>query len=213
MLSLYFLTKRRDQLEMNRKDVDMEIGEEISIDESDYVKDINSCDQNNIENNSESYDWTENELKHKYNKTLIRLISRDPNWLYTYWEVTEPNYYQNQPVLRLFAEDEEKYYDIEINNDINDWYLSQVKPKQRYQVAIGYKKDGIFHSLSRSKTVITPTDRPSDNLDQKWMYIKELSEYTYRIDINSTLSLMESLKKRKEKEKVNVSSFSFNQEQ
>jgi len=211
ILSLYFLIMRRREKEnmgnIDDTEIDMEMSQELGIEE------IPESVQNyhkKYQPQNEDYNWTENELKYKYNKTLIRLVSRDPSWLYAYWEVTEPEFYQNNPVLRLINENKAEFYDINIDHQIDNWYISGVKPKQNYKVAIGYEKEGTFYSLCESKTVYTPTDRPSDNLDEKWLYIKELSRYQYRIDINSTLSLVESLEKRKEKEKLNVSSPPFN---
>ncbi|MFW5976608.1 MAG: DUF4912 domain-containing protein [Bacillota bacterium] len=191
----------------NESSYDTEFSEELNID-----IDTESIPAENEEKNVEekSYEWKNNELKYKYNKTLVRLISRDPNWLYAYWEVTEPEFYENKPVLRLIVENEKKYYDIDINHEIDNWYIDQVKPKNKYKVALGYKKNDKFIPLTYSNSIITPPDKPSDNLDERWMYIQELDKYVYKIDINSSLSLMESLKRRKEKEELNISSYPFN---
>ena len=211
LLSLYFLIMRRRENEnmgnVDDAEIDMEMSQEIGIDEiPETVQDYHK----RYEHPDEDYNWTENELKYKYNKTLIRLISRDPNWLYAYWEVKESEFYQNKPVLRLFYENKNTYYDIEIDHESDNWYISHVKPEQKYRIAIGYMKNDNFHSLCESNSIYTPADRPSDNLDQKWMYIEELSEYQYRIEINSTISMMKSLKDRKEKEKSQISSPPFN---
>ncbi len=212
LLSLYFLfMKRRENEQMGggNSEIDMEFGEEIGIDKQPDTENYLGED-GKFEKQSLEYDWRENELKYKYNKTLIRLISRDPNWLYAYWEVKESEFYQNKPVLRLFYENKNTYYDIEIDHESDNWYISHVKPEQKYRIAIGYMKNDNFHSLCESNSIYTPADRPSDNLDQKWMYIEELSEYQYRIEINSTISMMKSLKDRKEKEKSQISSPPFN---
>ncbi|MFW6006687.1 MAG: DUF4912 domain-containing protein [Bacillota bacterium] len=189
---------------------DTEFSEELGVDKSELTIEEKNNEKKE-EEGEESYQWKYNELKYKYNKTLIRLVSRDPNRLYAYWEVTEPEFYQHHPVLRLYAENEKKHYDIDIYHEAESWYISQVKPQSEYKVAIGYKKDGTFYTLSQSNTIRTPSDRPSDNLDEKWMYIQELEKYTYRIEINSTLSLIESMEKRKEKEHLNISSYPFNE--
>ncbi len=207
LLSLYLISLRRENTMEERKlqpdKTDFEAGEELGIE-------INEKDETEKEFKMQDYSWEENELKHKYNKTMIRLIVRDPNWLFSYWEVTNPEYYENQPVLRLFAQSTDEVHDIEIRHNVDNWYISNVKPKNRYKVAIGFKKDGIFHPLCYSNTVNTPSSQPSNIIDEKWMSIEELSKYTYRIEINSSLSLLKSLKKRREnEEEINVDSFSF----
>lgn len=203
-LSIYFLTIRREETMKNKKprlnSLDMEVGEEFNIEN---IK--------TTEKKIQDYNWENEELKNKYNKTIVRLITRDPNRLYTYWEITTPEYYHNQPILRVFNENEDNFFDIIVNHEADDWYITNIKPNKNYKVAIGYKKNDFFYPLAYSRSVKTPADRPSDIIDEKWMTIEELSEYSYRIDINSTLSLLKSLKKRREKEERNIDSFSFNQ--
>ncbi len=201
-LTIYYKFMRSEK-NMEKKKPDMEFSEEIGINSNMYKT---------VEEDSESidpanYNWEEQELKNKYNKNLIRLMVKDPGWLYTYWEITNPEFYENKAILRLFLEDENKYYDISISHQATDWYICHVKPDSPFKVAIGYLKDGIFKPLCFSRTVTTPRNKPSDNLDLKWLYIEELSRYSYRIDINSTLSLIKSLEKRRQKE--NISSLSL----
>jgi len=150
-----------------------------------------------------------NNLQYRYDKTLVRLFSRDPNNLFAYWEITHPEYYQNQPILRLFNESNNNSRDIKISHHTDNWYITKVKEKNKYKVAVGYKKNNIFYPLCYSNTINTPPSAPSEIIDEKWMSIKELSEYTYRIDINSTLSLIKSLKKRKKKEELKAGSLTY----
>ncbi|MFW5985923.1 MAG: DUF4912 domain-containing protein [Halanaerobiales bacterium] len=152
--------------------------------------------------------WREKELIFKYNKTFIRLMNRDPNRLFTYWEVNNPVFYQQQPLLRLFSEKEGIHFDIEINHNSDNWYIAPVKGSHTYRIAIGYLQNGIFHPLSYSNRVNTPSDRPSEILDQKWMSIEDLTA-CYYLEINATLGYIKSLEKRKREEGLNIDSYSF----
>ncbi|MFW5999236.1 MAG: DUF4912 domain-containing protein [Halanaerobiaceae bacterium] len=153
----------------------------------------------------------EGKLPFRYDKTLIRLVSRDPSTLYAYWEVNQDIYYHSKPLLRIFCEEKRSYFDIEINYNTIDWYINGVEPGKTYRASIGYIRNGKFHELASSRTVSTPPGSPSDIIDERWMTIEELSRYTYLIDINNTLSLMKSLEKRRERER-NVDSFMLQQD-
>ncbi|MFW5985069.1 MAG: DUF4912 domain-containing protein [Halanaerobiaceae bacterium] len=159
-----------------------------------------------------NYEWKENELKNKYDKTYIRLMVRDPGWLYTYWEINIQEYYENKPLLRIIMVDENQHFDQEISHEADEWYISRVKPQRLYKIKIGYEKQGVFYPLASSDLVKTPPNRPSDNLDQSWMYIEELSRYNYRIEVNSTLSIMKSIEDRKKRAEQNISSLQLQED-
>ena len=204
-LSIYLLTIRRENTMERQK---------LQTDSSDYEVSeepgITGIKSSTVQiKKEEKYNWGKKELKYKYNKTFVRLFSRDSNNLFAYWEITEPEYYQNQPVLRLFNESNNNFRDIDISHHTDNWYITRVKEKNKYKVAIGYKKDNIFYPLCYSNTVNTPPCGPSEIIDEKWMSIEELSKYTYRIDINSTLSLIKSLQKRKRKEELKAGSLTY----
>lgn len=58
-------------------------------------------------------------LKDKYDKEYIRLFSRDPEYLFTYWEVNNKLYYENDPYLCLYQIDENTPVDIKINHMVS----------------------------------------------------------------------------------------------
>ncbi len=203
-LSIYLiLTRRENSMEskMQVDKTDFEVSEEPGITGLSSGDSFIETKKTEIENNEI---WN-----NRYNKTIVRLLVRDPHNLFAYWEIIQPEYYQYQPLLRLFNVNDNSFIDIEISHHSDNWYLTDVKENNKYKIAIGYKKDNIFYPLCYSDTVNTPSARPSDIIDEKWMSIKELSKYTYRIEINSTLSLIKSLKKRKKKEELMAGSLMF----
>lgn len=205
-LSLYLMYLRRERKMQTEKPA-------LAAPDLEFAEELGFSGDNIIENKEEPALPRESngELPDHYQQTMIRVFNRDPNWLYAYWEVKTPDFYQNQPCLRIFSLVEDNYRDLLINHQSDNWYISGIRATSQYRVAIGYKKEGIFYPITYSNTITTPADRPSDIIDERWMTIEELSAYSYRMEINSTLSFLKSLKKRKEKEERNLDSFSFQQ--
>ena len=185
---------------------EMEAGEELGIDPGKILKTETSDRVSGNKTEEHYYSKQQPELPEYYDKTFIRLLVRDPGWLYTYWEVNNNKFYENKAVLRLYTGNGENYQDIKISPEAREWFISGVKPREKYRLEIGFIENGIFQPLASSRTVFTPANRPSDNLDQAWLYIEELSRFSYRLDINATLSIMKSIKRRKQKAQKNVSS-------
>ena len=210
VLTFYYMSLRREQ-EVPHQQQEMEAGEELAVDSS-LIKEEASGNPPSQETKSPNMheDFPQGKqqpvLPEKYEKTFVRLLVRDPGWLYTYWEVNNKAFHENRSVLRLFIGDQNSYQDINISSQTREWFISGVKPREKYRIEIGFYKNGIFHPLASSRTVTTPTNRPSDNLDQAWMYIEELSRYSYRIDINATLSIIKNIEDRKKKAQQNISS-------
>jgi len=132
------------KLPLNINKTDMEAGEDIGIDEK-----KTGVDQAEMH---EEY-----RLKERYNQDFIRLMVRDPAYLFAYWEINQEPFYQNSPYLRLSNETENSFDDIEINHYTSNWYLHS-RANTRYSLAIGYKKDGVFYSLAVSDSIKTPLE-------------------------------------------------------
>src|SRR5690554_1460629 len=92
ILILYYRTfstiKKKDDRKMNINKMDFEIGREIDINSQEIQKSEKKRIGEGIKKTTERY-----ELKNRYNKTFIRLFARDPNWLYSYWEVDNEEFY------------------------------------------------------------------------------------------------------------------------
>jgi hypothetical protein len=209
----YLLTVKKDQSKYKKKAplnyTDYEFAENLSPEKKVGIeKDENKNTFKEEELKRREEFVNKIELKEKYDITMIRLLVRDPNNLYAYWEVNKEDYYHNKPCLRLFSENEEKYYDIQINHQSDNWYISPVKANHNYKLAIGYKKDNIFFPLAYSNSITTPAEGPSEIIDEEWMTIEELKKYTYKINYN-TLSLIKSLEKRKREREINADSLSI----
>jgi len=228
-LIIYYRTLNKDRknqdyhLPFKKIRTDYEAGEENGVDKrtmlgenaeanskeetpssSANIHDAEETDQNKINNKKDQEEYL---LKNKYGRDHIRLFNRDSNYLFTYWEINQEEYYNNTPYLRLHNEENESYTDLEINHYSDQWYLES-QPDKEYRVSIGYKKDGEFFPLQTSKKTRTPLDRPSDIIDEHWMSIEELSRYSYKVEMGS-LSIIKSIEGRKIQEELEADSLTL----
>ncbi len=152
----------------------------------------------------QKWEYTE-ELPQRYGENKIVLLGRDPWWLYTYWEVCEEttkalqeehgtNFTEGRCVLRVYnitgvesflGDNANEYYEIEIGNKANSWYIEVPESGHSWCVDVGFcLKDGTFICIARSNIVQTPLGRPSDIYDEEWMIPEELFQ---RLFGNSTI--------------------------
>jgi len=126
-------------------------------------------------------------------ENYIRLFSRDPEYLFTYWQINKELFFNHTFYLRLHNLSDDEYTDIEIKEAAGNWYL-KVKPDRIYKVSIGYfNKDGFFPAAS-SIAVRTPPDRPSGIINEYWL--AGLADYSLSMEMNS-LSISKSIEERK----------------
>ncbi len=206
-LILYYRTfstiRKKGDRKMDVNKMDFETGREIGINSQEIQKTEKKRISQEIRKTGVEY-----ELKDRYNKTFIRLFARDPNWLYAYWEVDNKDFYQNHPLLRLYNEREDNYFDIEIDHGNSDWYIGPLKADNDYKISIGYIKNETYFPIAYSRTIKTPADQPSDIIDEHWMIIEELVNSGYRIEADS-LSIIRDIHKRKIAEELNADSYSM----
>ncbi len=126
------------------------------------------------------------ELPSNYGDNQIFLMVRDPQWLYTYWEIQNDlqdktlaklggSWEYVKTVLRVYDITERKglpsFWDIPVFGLVSNWTI-QVKPNRSYFVELGLlHRDGRFVAMVRSNEVTTPRDGMSEVLDERWMGI------------------------------------------
>lgn len=201
--------KKNYRLPLNNleKKTDLEVGKEIGADVKpmydEVVEDKNEqLSGDTVQELAEKYP-----LKEKYNHQYVRLFSRDPEYLFCYWEIHDEEFYKHPPFLQLKNESTSDVLEIEINHYSWNWYLKS-QPNNEYIIIIGYKKNGIFIPVISSNKVKTPMDRPSNIIDDHWMTIEELSRYHYRLETDS-LTLLKSIEGRKKLQEIEADSFAL----
>ncbi len=176
----------------------------LKDDSSGNIQDIEETKQSKMKNEISKEEY---QLKDKYGKNFIRLFSRDPNHLFSYWEINKQEYYSSSPYLRLSTGENNSYNDIKIDHNSKNWYIDCQADKE-YQISIGYKSEGVFYPLATSRKIHTPLDRPSNIIDEHWMSIEELSRYSYKVEIGS-LSIIREIEGRKIQEELEADSLTL----
>lgn len=107
-------------------------------------------------------------LPSAYGSNTLFLIARDPEWLFSYWDVEWSAWPaaamlggRFKVYLKLFARDEELSA-TEIAHDAPNWYLRAPRPDTEYRAQIGcYGADGKWRAIAESNVARTPSDSVS----------------------------------------------------
>ena len=120
-----------------------------------------------------------------YGQTCLTLMARDPWWIYAYWEITPKKEREvlekmsSQGVrrgarraLRIYRQisfSEAPFFDIEIGDFADNWYVEVGVPGELWVAEIGLRSQGgRFYPLVRSNAVRTPRYGISDEIDPEW---------------------------------------------
>lgn len=130
------------------------------------------------------------DLPTSYGDTKIVLLPRDPWWCFAYWEIGEQTkneikelYGENiQYVIRVYdvtnvvnfdGKNANRYFDITINPQANNWYINLPETNRSWCVDLGIKTtDGKFIVITRSNIVIMPRFGVSPITDEQWAVIQ-----------------------------------------
>ena len=139
------------------------------------------------------------ELPTSYDQDKIILQVRDPRWLHSYWELKCQTveglknklgnaFYSAKKVLRVYdvtniifnGFNAHRFFDIQINDFANSWYLDTAGPGRSWCVDLGLMlANGKFITILRSNVVQTPLDGPSGVMDEEWMIPDEMFARLY----------------------------------
>lgn len=119
------------------------------------------------------------EFSISYGADKLVVLARDPNWLYSYWELsaqTQEKIKGAKKNLRVYrALDTGKFFDIEIAGGAQSWYIRTDNPGTSWVVDFGIKlPDGNFVALMRSNSATTPPDSPSSVSDEEGLTRQEM---------------------------------------
>lgn len=139
------------------------------------------------------------DLPYQYDRDRIVLQVRDPHWIHAYWEVRSgtfdrlvnelrDDFHRAKRVLRVYdvsnivfnGNNAHRFFDIEINDYSNNWYIDTQGPGRSWCVDLGLSlPDGRFVTIVRSNTVYTPLEGPSWLTDEEWMIPEEMFARLY----------------------------------
>jgi len=128
-------------------------------------------------------------LPEGYGATMAALIPRDPDWMFIYWEITADSkayiarehgpdiFEKSRQMVRVYdtasaAGDSGKYFDIPVILDSGSWYIHAQNRGRSYYCELGLiPPSGDFLGIVKSNTIILPTGRVSDAMEERWMEV------------------------------------------
>lgn len=140
-------------------------------------------------------------LPDSYGVDRVVLMVRDPEWLYTYWDISSDTWLTLiqrgithpgngwRPVLRLYdvtgagdgVEVGGHLAEYELDELAREWYLTAPAAGRAYLIEFGYcSATGEFLLIARSNSVHVPRKRPSEVADERWGH---LYDEAYRLSL------------------------------
>jgi len=151
---------------------------------------------------------TAEKLPSSYGEDRLVLLTRDPYWLFAYWDVTPATRQQLEKegqrpwehlslALRVkryntTMEKEESCFHIPINREADNWYIEVGVPDRCYRVELGGQIPGKgFVPLLTSNIARTPRDDISNIIDENWYLPDWQARRLYRRINRGSLSSLE----------------------
>jgi uncharacterized protein len=125
-----------------------------------------------------------------YGDNKIVIMTRDPWWIFAYWEIAQPKegevrnqiaqkgLFPIKSILRVYdvtdksfnGKNANTYFDIDLTGRANNWYINVGAPNRSWIVDIGILTNSDeFFVLARSNCVQTPRFGMSEIVDEEWM--------------------------------------------
>ena len=125
---------------------------------------------------SEYYD-----LPYRYNQTTVKILAQTPHALFIYWDISDSDrkemlekygekfFYETKPVLLVHNHTLNSYFEIEIDDFTNSWYLRTPTSGCVFTIELARKKidnnnkiqfenNSSYMSIAQSNTIESPND-------------------------------------------------------
>ncbi len=116
-----------------------------------------------------------------YNRDILRLMVRDPEWLFVYWELTPaclqklharyPSVSNRTWHLKVIDDTFKSESFVAVFLGACNWYVN-VSPRRTYRVELGFTHGDDFVSVLSSNSCSTPGNNVSDRGDEEWMILR-----------------------------------------
>lgn len=140
-------------------------------------------------------------LPKRYGRDKFVLLTRDPRWLFAYWELTsetEKKIFRKigadaeggRKVLRVFdvtgkidvEGDANDLFDLQIHPDASSWYIHLPTAGRAWRVELGILgRSGRFYRILGSATVKTPRKSVSNIVDEKFRTLDEEFDEIFKL--------------------------------
>lgn len=130
-------------------------------------------------------------LPDEYGETRLVLMVRDPEWIFSYWELSnktrkeyglEKGKHNKNLLIRLYdvtginfnGKNARDFIDIEINDFTNNWYIKVPEPNQLYFAELGIiEGKGNFTQIVGSNIVKIPPKTLASVKEEIWARVSE----------------------------------------
>ncbi|GAB4343513.1 MAG: hypothetical protein Kow0099_22050 [Candidatus Abyssubacteria bacterium] len=140
-------------------------------------------------------------LPHRYGEDRIVAMTRDPYWIFAYWEVTPealqrareelgPDGESSRMTIRVYditatafdGGNANYHFDIDVGADADNWYINTGQPNRSYCIDIGLlSPSGVYKTIARSNPVHAPRASASEEVDERWMSLEQEFERMYAL--------------------------------
>ncbi|PRX28636.1 uncharacterized protein DUF4912 [Orenia metallireducens] len=132
-------------------------------------------DNNRINlNNITNYETADEEFWELFNRNKLILLAKDPDWIYTYWNVTGLETEKTKPIIRIYdvTNNQDDFFDVNISPAAGNWYIKAPNNNHHYYGEIGLlTENNIFIPLAESNSVFIPTKDPHKESSGLWMKV------------------------------------------
>ncbi len=128
------------------------------------------------------------ELPLEYGETKVVLLTRDPEWIFAYWEMSPETrkdfglprgQHDKHLLLRVYdlamgqPGQGAEFFDVSINDYTSSWYIRVPKAGTSYAVQLGVVEDDHFRSIATSNTLHIPRRGISEETDLQFAEIDD----------------------------------------
>ncbi len=128
------------------------------------------------------------ELPLEYGETKLVLLTRDPEWIFAYWEMSPETrqefglprgHHSKHLILRIFdlalgaPGQGAESFDVAINDYTSSWYIRVPKPGTSYAVQLGILEGDHFRVIAASNTIHIPRRGISEETDVQFAEIND----------------------------------------
>ena len=133
------------------------------------------------------------DLPYRYNQTVVKVLAQTPSTLFIYWDISDSdrknyekkygeNFFNNtKPVLIVHNDTLNYYFEVDINDFANSWYLHIPDSKCDYRIELGRrpivkteKLQDDYIYVTTSNEMEAPNDKILFNKNQKMVYYKNV---------------------------------------
>ncbi len=138
------------------------------------IKGLDNSKNDKSITSTKTYDILEYyDLPYRYNQTLVRILAQTPTTLFVYWDISDNDkiaftekygqsfFNQTKPVLLIHNKTKNTYFEVEINDFANSWYLYMQEPDCEYEIELGRRNienPSEYIHVSSSNQLISPND-------------------------------------------------------